>query len=285
MILKTQSLTPTILQVVRDKGTEKPFFGEYDTWKEPGTFLCRMCGQALFRSTTKFSSGCGWPSFDEEIPNRIKQQKDPDGARCEIVCARCNAHMGHVFFGENFSDKNTRHCVNSLSLDFVPDLLINDTEEAIFAGGCFWGLDYYLKQLPGVLKTEVGYSGGHKAYPSYEEVCTGATGHYEAVRVVYDPNKINYENIAKYFFEIHNPCQSDGQGPDRGEQYLSVAFYYDAQQKKSLEKLIQLLENKQYKIATKVLPVKIFWKAEEYHQSYYEKHNKLPYCHRFQEKF
>src|SRR5260221_12478251 len=111
--------------------------------------------------------------------------------RTEIVCSRCRAHLGHVFTGENFTDKNTRHCVNSLSLDFVPDLTVKDTEEAIFAAGCFWGVEHYFKKLKGVLKTQVGYSGGHKDHPTYKEICNGDTGHYEVIRVVYDSSKTN----------------------------------------------------------------------------------------------
>lgn len=285
MIFKAQSLTPDALHILRDKGTEAPFTGEYESWEKPGTFLCRLCGFALFRSHSKFSSGCGWPSFDEEIAEHVQRQQDIDGRRTEILCARCGAHLGHVFLGEGFTDKNTRHCMNSLSIDFVEDMQVNDTEEAIFAAGCFWGVEYYFKKLPGVLKTEVGYSGGYKNYPTYKEVCTGKTGHYEAIRVIYDPHTVDYESVAKYFFEIHNPCQIDGQGPDRGEQYLSVAFYYDDVQKNTLEKCIRFLKTKGLSMATKVLPVKTFWKAEEYHQNYYEKEGHEPYCHRYEKRF
>jgi len=285
MIIKTASLTPTVLAVIRDKGTERPFSGEYDDFGESGTYLCRQCGLALFRSQTKFHSGCGWPSFDQELPRAISTQTDADGMRTEIVCARCKAHLGHVFRGEGFTQTNTRHCVNSLSLDFVADLNVKDTEEAIFAAGCFWGVEYYFKRLPGVVKTEVGYTGGMVANPSYREICAGNTGHYEAIRVLYDPTQINYESIAKYFFEIHDPTQRDGQGPDRAEQYLSVAFYYTPEQKQILENLMALLEEKQLKIATRVLPVSTFWRAEEDHQDYYRKMHKEPYCHRYTARF
>lgn len=285
MILKTASLPDLVKKVVQDKGTEQPFSGEYDDFGESGTYLCRQCGLALFRSSTKFHSGCGWPSFDEEIKGAIKQETDADGRRTEIVCSRCRAHLGHVFQGEHLTAKNVRHCVNSLSLDFVPDLTVTDTEEAIFAAGCFWGVEYYFKQLPGVLKTVVGYSGGHTKNPGYHEVCKGGTGHYEAIRVVYDPSKVNFEQVAKYFFEIHDPTQQDGQGPDRGQQYLSVAFYYDDAQKKVLEKLIEELKGMGYKVATKIQPVTTFWPAETYHQDYYEKMGKEPYCHRYEKKF
>jgi peptide methionine sulfoxide reductase msrA/msrB len=284
-MLKTKSLMPAVLRVVRDKGTEYPFTGKYDKYDQAGTYLCRLCGLALFRSQTKFHSGCGWPSFDEEIKNAVREQRDEDGIRTEIICGRCGSHLGHVFQGERLTQKNLRHCVNSASLDFVPDLSVTDTEEAIFAAGCFWGVEHLFKKLPGVLKTEVGYSGGEKEHPTYEEICSGDTGHFEAIRVVYDKSKLTYEDVAKYFFEIHDPTQPDGQGPDHGEQYLSVLFYYDDAQKKLAEKLIRQLEDKNLKVATQVLPVKTFWPAEEYHQDYYAKNNKAPYCHFYTKRF
>lgn len=285
MKYKTSSLPDLILKVVQDKGTEQPFSGEYDDFGESGTYLCRRCGLALFRSSTKFHSGCGWPSFDEEIAGAVQQETDADGHRTEILCSRCHAHLGHVFQGEGLTAKNTRHCVNSLSLDFVTDKTVTDTEEAIFAAGCFWGVEHYFKQLPGVVKTEVGYSGGHVKNPSYQDVCAGNSGHYEVIRVVYDPSKINYENIVRYFFETHDPTQANGQGPDLGEQYLSVVFYYNDEQKQIVLKLIKELEELGYKIATRILPVTTFYRAEEYHQDYYQKTGKQPYCHRYVKRF
>lgn len=285
MILKTASLTPDTLQVIRDKATEHPFTGEYNEVDTPGTYVCRQCGLALFRASSKFTSSCGWPSFDEEIKDAVTQIPDTDGYRIEIICTRCHAHLGHVFSGEGFTSKNTRHCVNSLSLDFVTDLNVKDTGEAIFAAGCFWGVEYYFQQLEGVLKTEVGYTGGHTLHPTYNDVCTGQTGHYEAIRVLYDPTKVTYEAIAKYFFEIHNPLQTTGQGPDLGQQYLSVIFYYDEVQKKTAAALIEQLKQQGLAIATRVLPVAPFWHAETYHQDYYKKSGKEPYCHRYTKRF
>jgi peptide methionine sulfoxide reductase msrA/msrB len=285
MILKNKSIPEDALRIIRDKATERPFSGEFDNWDQPGSYLCRQCGLALFRSNSKFHSGCGWASFDEEIPGAVKREVDADGRRTEILCARCDAHLGHVFQGEGITPKNTRHCVNSLSLDYVSDRNVLDTEEAIFAAGCFWGVEHYFKKLPGIVKAEVGYTGGHKDYPTYKEVCSGNTGHYEAIRVIYDVNQLNYKTVTKYFFEIHNSSQNDGQGPDIGQQYLSVIFYYNDDQKKIAHELITLLENKGMKITTKVLPVKPFWRAEDYHQDYYEKMAKEPYCHRYEKRF
>lgn len=285
MLLKTASLPPHLYQIIKNKATERPFTGEYNDFEASGTYLCRQCGLALFRSQQKFHSGCGWPSFDEEIVGAVIQKPDADGHRTEIVCARCDAHLGHIFHGEQLTLKNTRHCVNSLSLDFVADFTVTDTEEAIFAAGCFWGVEHYFKKLAGVLKTEVGYCGGYQANPSYQAVCAGKSGHVEAIRVVYDPKKITYEEVTKYFFEIHDPTQTNGQGPDIGAQYLSMIFYYDENQKKIAEQLIDTLTKKNYRIATQLLPVTPFWPAEEYHQDYYDKTKKQPYCHHYTARF
>lgn len=175
--------------------------------------------------------------------------------------------------------------MNSVSLDFVADLTVLDTEEAVFAGGCFWGVEYLFLQLPGVLKAQVGYSGGHTKNPTYKEICSGSTGHYEVVRVLFDPKKISFEDVAKYFFEIHDFTQGDGQGPDRGQQYLSVAFYYNDAQHAVLLKLLDVLKQMGYRVATQLLPVAPFWPAEAYHQDYYHKMGKEPYCHRYEKKF
>jgi peptide methionine sulfoxide reductase msrA/msrB len=285
MLVKTHSLLPEVIHIIRDKATEYPFTGEYDKNEKAGTYLCRQCGLALFRSQQKFHSGCGWPSFDEEIKGAVAQHLDADGIRSEIVCARCHGHLGHVFHGEGMTAKNTRHCVNSASLDFVSDMTVLDTEEAIFAAGCFWGVEYLFKKLPGVLKTQVGYSGGHKDHPTYKEICQGNTGHLEVIRVVYDIKKLNYSDVVKYFFEIHDSTQTNGQGPDLGEQYMSAIFYYNDQQKQAAQEIIQILKTKNIPAATRLLPVFTFWPAETYHQDYYAKEHKAPYCHSYQKLF
>lgn len=276
---KIASLTPQTRRIICDKATEYPFSGEYNQFSKNGTYLCRRCGLALFRAQSQFSSGCGWPSFDDVVENSIVEKLDIDKTRMEILCARCDAHLGHVFEGENFTIKNRRHCVNSASIDWVNDNEVLDTEEAILAGGCFWGVEYFLNKIPGVIKVEVGYSGGHSLNPNYSQVCTGSTGHQEVVRVIYDKNKTNYETVLTIFFEVHDPTQFNGQGPDIGDQYKSAVFYYNEEQKTIAKHLINKLREKGYAVVTEVKPIQIFWPAEAYHQQYYQKNNKTPYCH------
>ncbi len=284
-------LTPEEERVIINKGTERPWTGKYLNNKEEGTYTCKRCDAPLYKSSDNFDSNCGWPSFDDEIPAAVMRQRDADGLRTEILCANCRAHLGHVFEGEGFTSKNIRHCVNSISMNFIPggDIEPNNpqkTEErAVFASGCFWGTEYYFQRAPGVISTTVGYTGGDKDNPSYQEVCSGTTGHKEAVEVVYDPGKISYEDLARLFFETHNFEQRNGQGPDIGEQYLSYIFYNDDDQKKIAEKLIDTLGKKDYRVATKLEEATKFWEAEDYHQDYYNKTRKTPYCHFKREVF
>lgn len=282
---KYASLTPFQLHVLRDKGTEQPFSGCYETLHSTGTYLCRGCGRALFRSGQQFLSSCGWPSFDDEIQKAVTHVPDMDGRRTEIVCSYCKSHLGHVFYGEALTQKNVRYCVNSLAIDFVCDHQVLESQEAILAGGCFWGVEFMFQKKVGVLKTEVGYTGGTLANPHYDEVCHQNTGHVEAVRVVFDPNVISYKELIKYFFEIHDPTQINRQGPDFGSQYRSALFYYDNAQKEAAETVISMLRVFNDSIVTHLQPVDIFWPAESYHQNYYFKNNKIPYCHHYQKKF
>lgn len=155
----------------------------------------------------------------------------------------------------------------------------NKEQTAVFAGGCFWGVEHLMQQMPGVISVESGYTGGASDKPTYEQVRAGKTGHFEAVRVCYDPAKTDYETLCKLFFEIHDPTQADGQGPDIGSQYRSAVFYANEEQKQIAERLIARLKTKGYAVVTQVLPLKTFWPAEDYHQDYYQRKGTEPYCH------
>jgi len=286
--MEYNELTPEEERVIVHKGTEAPFSGKYYKHDEAGTYVCRQCNAALYKSSDKFDSGCGWPSFDDEIEGAVKRVPDRDGMRTEIVCANCDGHLGHVFLGEQFTSKNTRHCVNSVSLGFVSDNGTQPaalTETAYFAGGCFWGVEHLLKEKPGVISTEVGYMGGENDNPTYEDVCYKNTGHAEAVEVVFDPSQTDYETLAKLFFEIHDPTQVNRQGPDVGSQYRSAVFYTSDEQKATTEKLMGILGDKGLKVATELVKAEKFWPAENYHQDYYDKTGRMPYCHAYTKRF
>ena len=282
--MKFNQLTSEEERVIIYKGTEAPFSGKYYDNHEQGTYVCRRCNAPLYKSDNKFDSGCGWPSFDDEIPGAVKRIPDSDGMRTEIVCANCNAHLGHVFLGEKLTEKNTRHCVNSISLKFIPTVNKNEAK-AIFASGCFWGTQYHFNKAAGVISTSVGYTGGSKENPTYEDVCSDMTGHAESVEVIYDSTVTNFETLAKLFFETHDFTQMNRQGPDVGSQYRSAIFYLNEEQKEISEKLIKILTEKGYKVATEVTKASTFWKGENYHQNYYEKKGGTPYCHIYKKIF
>jgi len=281
---KLSTLSKEEKRVIIEKGTEAPFSGVLLEEKREGTFTCRQCGVALYYSTDKFDSGCGWPSFDDEIKGAILHIPDADGRRTEIICANCKAHLGIVFFGEKFTVKDTRHCVNSISMDFIPEKPELE-KKAVFAGGCFWGVEYFMQKIKGVKSVVSGYTGGRTEDPSYQDVSYNNTGHYEAVEISYDSSIVDFETLAKTFFEIHDPTQNNGQGPDIGKQYRSAIFYRDKEQKAISKKLIARLTDKGYKVATKLLPSTKFYKAEEYHQDYYFRKGRQPYCHGYVKRF
>jgi len=271
-------LTEDEKRVIIHKGTEAPFSSPLLKIKEPGTFICKQCNQPLFYTKWKFDSGTGYPSFDEVIPGSVRLTLEADG-RTEVSCSSCRAHLGHKFDGEQFTKKNTRYCIDGISLRFIPQEIDITPERAIYAAGCFWGVEYYFRKTAGVLMATSGYTGGHVDFPTYEQVKTGLTGHFEAVEVFYHPQETSYEKLTKLFFEIHDFSQEDGQGPDIGPQYKSAIFYLTETQKQIAEHLIEMLKRKGFKVATQLLPASVFWPAESYHQNYYYKVGSSPYCH------
>jgi len=284
---KMPPLTAEEERIILKKGTERAFTGKYWNHFKGGAYLCRQCGAMLYGSDSKFRSECGWPSFDDEIDGAVTRLRDADGQRTEIICTACKGHLGHVFLGEGFTKKNTRHCVNSASIAFVSKADL-EPQKAIFAGGCFWGVEHHMQKVPGVISAVSGYTGGTTKKPTYEDICTGRTGHAEAVEVVFNPRLVTYEQLAKVFFEIHDPTQVNRQGPDAGTQYRSAVYYTDDSQKAAAEKLIAKLKTNGYDVATKLERAVKFWPAEDYHQDFTVKHPDRYICHtpvsRFAEK-
>lgn len=252
--------------------TEAPGTGRYVDFWEDGLYLCRQCGLPLYRSDDKFRCSCDWPSFDDSLPEAVVRRPDPDGLRTEIICSNCSAHLGHVFEGENLTPKNSRHCVNSLAISFVK------TEEAIFAGGCFWGVEDLMSHTEGVVSAVSGYTGGVTPNPTYREVCGNLTGHAEAVLVDFEPSIVSYRDLARKFFEIHDATQLDRQGPDIGTQYRSAIFYFNDYQRETALDTIEYLRACGENIVTELKPAGVFYPAEDYHQKYFEK-NPEKHCH------
>ena len=266
-------LTSEEKHILLDKGTEAPFTGEYNDFFEAGIFVCRACESPLYESKTKFNSGCGWPSFDDEIEGAIIRHQDLSGGRVrtEICCAKCNGHLGHVFKGEQITEKNTRHCVNSLSIRFIAH---DHLETATFGAGCFWQVEKIFRETNGVYIANSGYMGGDTLNPTYKEICTGDTNHAEVVRINFNPKVISYSDLLDVFWKNHNPTTLNQQGLDIGTQYRSVIFYYSDEQRLSAEQSVQdVKSNFSNPIVTQIIPKVKFYRAEEYHQNYLNKNN------------
>ena len=268
--------------VIVDKGTEAPHSGEYDRFDAEGVFACRRCGAYLYRSEDKFDAHCGWPSFDDEIAGAVERNPDADGMRTEIVCRRCQGHLGHVFEGERMTPKDTRHCVNSLSMKFVPkDLSEGVVEHAYFGGGCFWCTEASFKLIRGVVSVTPGYAGGTTDHPTYTQVSSGTTGHAEVVRVGFDPTRVSYEALLEVFFVSHDPTTPNRQGQDVGTQYRSIILHGNDLHRELAERFVESLERERIfaaPIATEIRPLGTFFEAEEYHHDYFAKRPEDVYC-------
>lgn len=283
-------LDPEAYRVTQKAGTEPPFCGTLLDNKKDGIYACVVCGLPLFSSEHKFNSGTGWPSFYREFdPEHVRREDDHSHGmvRTEIICARCGAHLGHVF-DDGPRPTGERHCLNSASLTFhekgselPPEGRPVRTEEAYFAGGCFWGIEHTFQEGPGVLEAVSGYMQGQVDNPTYEAVCRDGTGHAETVKVIYDPERLSYRRLLEAFFTMHDPTQLNRQGPDVGEQYRSGIWYASDGQRAEAEAYIRELEAGDHyrgrKIVTQIEPARTFWPAEDYHQDYIAKTGRA--CH------
>lgn len=273
--------------IIENKGTERAFTGEYYAHKAQGVYLCKRCDAPLYTSDSKFESHCGWPSFDNEILGAVNRKADADGRRTEIICNNCSGHLGHVFLGEGFTETNTRHCVNSSSLQFVPlrnseeENYLSKTDTATFGAGCFWCVEAIFQDLKGVKKVESGYSGGKLKNPTYKEVCSGNTGHVEVAQVVFDPATISYAQLVDIFFHTHNPTTLNKQGADEGTQYRSVIFFNSPHQKVQAEEVLNEVRNARLwedDIVTNIEALMNYYPAEDYHQNYFKNNPTQGYC-------
>jgi peptide methionine sulfoxide reductase msrA/msrB len=297
-------LSPEQFAVTQQGGTEPPFHNAYWDNHKPGIYVDVVSGQPLFSSLDKFDSGTGWPSFTQPLKTgEVVEKKDSTLGmdRTEVRSSLADSHLGHVF-ADGPAPTGMRYCINSAALKFIPVEDMDQAgygqylapfvaaglvkapahETAILAGGCFWGMEEIIRKIPGVIQTTVGYTGGTTKDPTYEDVCTGTTGHAESIQVVFDPARLSYATLLDYFFRMHDPTTLNQQHNDRGTQYRSAIFYLSDEQKKTAER-VKAQWDKSGKfdrpITTEITAATTFYPAEEYHQKYLLKNPGGYNCH------
>jgi len=300
-----KSLSAEQFEVTQQCGTEPPFRNAYWDNHEPGIYVDVVSGEPLFSSLDKFDSRTGWPSFTRPVEGtEIMEKKDAafGMVRTEARSKVADSHLGHVFDDGPVDKGGLRYCINSAALKFIPVAEMDRAgygsylepfvkaglieapvhETAILAGGCFWGMEDIIRKIPGVIKTTVGYSGGTTANPTYEEVCTGGTGHAEAIQVEFDSTRLSYGELLDYFFRMHDPTTLNRQHNDVGTQYRSAIFHTSDAQKQTAER-VKARWDKSGKfdrpIVTEIIASGKFYPAEEYHQDYLVKHPGGYKCH------